>query len=350
VVTIELSERSRHILKTLIESYIRDGHPVGSRTIAKDSGLDLSPATVRNVMMDLEEMGLVASPHTSAGRIPTAKGYRFFVDSLLKLKPLDLDTNEVKALKGMIVPNTSLQGLISSVSTLLSGITHMAGVVTMPRRDHLSFRHIEFMPLSQRRILAILVFSESDVENRIIHTDRDYSIDQLHEAANYINASFAGRNVNLYDIHRHLLEEMKRTKDSLHNLMQMVVEVAEKLLPDQPQNQDYVLEGQVNLMEFAELSDVDRLRLLFQAFSQKRDILYLLDQCVMSQGIQIFIGEESGYEVLDECSVVTSTYGVEDQVLGVLGVIGPTRMDYDRVISVVDVTAKLLSSALNNRH
>lgn len=347
---IELSERSRHILKTLIESYIRDGHPVGSRTIARDSGLDLSPATVRNVMMDLEEMGLVSSPHTSAGRIPTAKGYRFFVDTLLKLRPLELDTDEAQALKGMIVPNASLQGLISSVSTLLSGITHMAGVVTMPRRDHLSFRHIEFMPLTQRRILAILVFSESDVENRIIHTDRDYSIDQLHEAANYINSVFAGKNVNLYDIHRHLLEEMKRTKDSLHHLMQMVVEVAEKLFPDQDRSKDYVLDGQVNLMEFAELSDMDRLRLLFQAFNQKRDILYLLDQCVMSQGIQIFIGEESGYDVLDECSVVASTYGVEDKVLGVLGVIGPTRMDYDRVITVVDVTAKLLSSALNNRH
>lgn len=350
MVSIELSERSRHILKTLIESYIRDGHPVGSRTIARDSGLDLSPATVRNVMMDLEEMGLVASPHTSAGRVPTAKGYRFFVDSLLQLRPLELDTDEVTALKGMIVPNTSLEGLISSVSTLLSGITHMAGVVTMPRRDHLSFRHIEFMPLSQRRILVILVFGDSDVENRIIHTDRDYSINLLHEAANYINSAFAGKNVNLYDIHRHLLEEMKRTKDSLHNLMQMVVEMAEKLLPGETQHQDYVLQGQVNLMEFAELSDMDRLRLLFQAFSQKRDILYLLDQCVISQGIQIFIGEESGYHVLDECSVVTSTYGVEDKVLGVLGVIGPTRMDYDRVISVVDVTAKLLSSALNNRH
>jgi heat-inducible transcriptional repressor len=348
-VSIELSDRSRHILKTLIESYIRDGQPVGSRAIARDSGLDLSPATIRNVMMDLEEMGLVVSPHTSAGRIPTAKGYRFFVDTLLKFRPLDLENSEVQALKSMIVPNTPIQGLITSVSAMLSGVTHMAGVVTVPRRDHLSFRHIEFMPLSRRRVLAILVFGEADVENRIIELDRDYSPEQLHEAANYINESFAGRNVNLYAIHDHLLAEMKRTKDSLHNLMQMVVEVAEKLFPEQGRSEDYVLDGQVNLMEFADLSDMERLRLLFQAFSQKRDILYLLDQCVVSQGIQIFIGEESGYDALDECSVVATTYGVEDKVLGVLGVIGPTRMDYDRVITVVDVTAKLLGSALNHR-
>ncbi len=347
---MELNERSQHILKTLIECYIRDGHPVGSRTVAKDSGLDLSPATVRNVMMDLEEMGLVVSPHTSAGRVPTAKGYRYFVDTLLKLRPLDLQSSEAQTLKGLIVPNNSLQGLISSVSTLLSGITHMAGVVTLPRRDHLTFRHIEFIPMSERRILVILVLSESDVENRIIHVDRDYTIEQLQEVANYINATFAGKSMNLYEIHKRLLEEMRRTKDSLHHLMQMVVEMAEKLFPHRVHSEDYVLDGQVNLMEFAELSDMDRLRLLFQAFHQKRDILYLLDQCMVSDGIQIFIGEESGYQVLDDCSVVASTYGVEDRVLGVLGVIGPTRMDYDRVISVVDVTAKLLGSALNQRH
>lgn len=346
----ELNERSRHILKTLIEGYIRDGQPVGSRTLARDSGLDLSPATVRNVMMDLEDMGLVVSPHTSAGRIPTAKGYRFFVDTLLRLRPLELDRDEVETLKTLIMPNNSLQGLISSVSTLLSGITHMAGVVTLPRRDHLTFRHIEFLPVGERRLLVILVFNESDVENRVIHIDRDHSAEQLQEVANYLNATFSNKNINLHEIRKHLLEEMKRTRDSLHRLMQMVVEVSEKLFPVQHHSEDYVLDGQVNLMEFSELSDMDRLRLLFQAFSHKRDILYLLDQCLIADGIQIFIGEESGYEVLDDCSVVASTYGVEDRVLGVLGVIGPTRMNYDRVISVVDVTAKLLSSALNQRH
>lgn len=347
---IELNERSKHILKILIESFIQEGQPVGSRAIARDSGLDLSPATIRNVMMDLEDMGLVTSPHTSSGRVPTAKGYRFFVDSLLKFKPLELESSEVQQLRALLVPDTSMQGLIASVSTLLSGMTHMAGVVTLPRHDHLTFRHIEFLPLSQGRVLSILVFNESDVENRVISVDREYSMEQLHEAANYLNASFSGKNLNLYGIHQHLLEEMKHTKDSLHHLMQMVIEVSEKLFDYDSRSGDYVLDGQFNLMEFAELSDVERLRLLFQAFNHKRDILYLLDQCLISDGIQIFIGEESGYGVLDECSVVASTYGVEDRVLGVLGVIGPTRMDYDRVISVVDVTAKLLTSALNQRH
>lgn len=351
--SIDLNDRSRQILKTLVESYIRDGQPVGSRTIARDSGLDLSPATIRNVMMDLEELGLITSPHTSAGRIPTALGYRFFVDSLLKLRPLELQQHEIHTLQQALVPNTSIQGLIASASTLLSGITHMAGVVTLPRRDHLPFRHLEFLPLSERRVLAILVFGEADVENRVIHTDRAYSLPQLHAAANYINSAFAGKNMCLQDIHQHLLEEMRRTKDSLYHLMQMVVEVADALFGSEPGNgrsADYVLDGHTNLMEFAELSDMERLRLLFHAFNQKRDILYLLDQCAMSQGIQIFIGEESGYQALGECSVVASAYCADDQVLGVLGVIGPTRMDYDRVISVVDVTAKLLSSALNQRH
>lgn len=348
----ELNERSRYILRTLIEGYIRDGQPVGSRAIARDSGLDVSPATVRNVMMDLEEMGLITSPHTSSGRIPTPKGYRFFVDSLLKFKSvesLDPDSAELDDFQGLLAPNNSIQGLVNSVSTLLSGVTHMAGVVTLPRRDHLMFRHIEFLPLTQQRVLVILVFNESDVENRVIYTEQGYTEEQLQAAANYINATFAGHNLNLHDIRTHLLEEMKRTKDNLYHLMQTVVEMADKVFVEQPHSEDFVLAGQVNLMEFAELSNTEKLRVLFEAFNQKQDILHLLDQCLNSQGIQIFIGEESGYDPLEECSVVASSYGVDDKTLGVLGVIGPQRMDYDRVISIVDVTAKLLSSALNQR-
>lgn len=343
-----LNERSQHLLRTLIETYIQQGQPVGSRSLARDSGLDISPATVRNVMADLEELGLIVSPHTSAGRVPTAKGYRLFVDSLLQVKPLQ--SVEVKhlqhELKGASAKNTEV--LISRASGLLSDVTRLAGVVMVPNEGGMSLRHIEFMPLSDQRVLAILVISSSDVRNVIIDAERDYSKSELEQIANYLNAAFAGK--GLRAVREKLLREMREAKADMDAVMQSAIEMAGKVFSDtEGGNGDYVMAGQTNLMGFSELSQVERLRRLFEAFNEKRDILYLLDSSMQARGVKIFIGEESGYQVLDECSVVTAPYEVDGQCLGVLGVIGPTRMAYERVIPIVDVTAKLLGYALNQR-
>lgn len=343
-----LSERAQHLLKVLVERYIREGQPVGSRALAREAGLDLSPATVRNVMADLEELGFIRSPHTSAGRVPTVQGYRFFVDALLTVKPLE--SVEVQRMRQSLDPDLNTQKLVESASALLSGITRMAGVVTMPRRDRMAFNHIEFLSLSDNRVLAILVLNEREVQNRVIHVNRHYSADELQQISNYLNTEFLGK--DLQTIRRILVEEMQEAREHMNRLMLAAVEMAEKLLDQEADKEDdYILAGQTNLMEFAELSNIEKLRQLFEAFNRKRDILHLLDQCVRAQGVQIFIGEESGYEVLDECSVVTAPYTAGDgTVLGVLGVIGPTRMAYERVIPIVDVTAKLLAAALNPKN
>lgn len=343
-----LSERAQHLLKVLVERYIREGQPVGSRALAREAGLDLSPATVRNVMADLEELGFIRSPHTSAGRVPTVQGYRFFVDALLTVKPLE--SVEVQRMRQSLDPDLNTQKLVESASALLSGITRMAGVVTMPRRDRMAFNHIEFLSLSDNRVLAILVLNEREVQNRVIHVNRHYSADELQQISNYLNTEFLGK--DLQTIRRILVEEMQEAREHMNRLMLAAVEMAEKLLDQEADKEDdYILAGQTNLMEFAELSNIEKLRQLFEAFNRKRDILHLLDQCVRAQGVQIFIGEESGYEPLDECSVVTAPYTAGDgTVLGVLGVIGPTRMAYERVIPIVDVTAKLLAAALNPKN
>ncbi|ALP52774.1 HrcA family transcriptional regulator [Candidatus Tenderia electrophaga] len=343
-----LNERSQHLLRTLIETYIQQGQPVGSRSLAHDSGLDISAATVRNVMADLEALGLIVSPHTSAGRIPTAKGYRLFVDSLLQVKPLQ--SAEVKRieheLQGASLHNTEM--LISRASGLLSDVTRLAGVVMVPNQGGMSLQHIEFMPLSGKRVLAILVISSTDVRNVIIDAGRDYAKSELEQIANYLNAAFAGK--GLRAVRETLLREMRETKADMDAVMQSAIEMADKVFSgSEGGDGDYVMAGQTNLMEVSELSQVERLRRLFEAFNEKRDILYLLDNSMQAKGVKIFIGEESGYQVLDECSVVTAPYEVDGQCLGVLGVIGPTRMAYERVIPIVDVTAKLLGYALNRR-
>lgn len=344
----EISERAQNLLKVLIETYIREGQPVGSRMLARDSRLDLSPATVRNVMADLEELGLVSSPHTSAGRVPTAKGYRIFVDSLLIYKPVD--EQEIVRLKAKLSRDETFQDMAESVSRLLSAVTSMAGVVMLPRKDNLAIRHIEFMPLSEKRVLAILVINDKDVQNRIIRTDRQYTSDELQQAANCFNSVFAG--LSLLDARQRILAEMRETKEDMDRVMQTAITMAELVFEARVDGiegdvGDYVMAGQTKLMECEQLSNIEKLRELFEAFSEKRHILHLLDQCLNSQGVQIYIGEESGYSVLDECSLVTSPYKVGEQVLGVLGVIGPTRMAYERVIPLVDVTARLLSASLN---
>jgi len=342
----ELSERSLHLFKALVEHYINEGQPVGSRTLARETDLDLSPATVRNVMADLEDMGLVTSPHTSAGRIPTAKGYRFFVDSLLRINKLN--QTEVERIAAELDPAADIKSLLERTSTMLSEITHLAGIVMLPRTEHKSLQHVEFVRLAERRVLVILVMSDREVQNRIIHTAKDYNSSELQEASNYVNIHFIGKDLN--KVRQDILQELQKTKDEVNQVMQTAIEMAGSAMikGEGNNNGDYLMTGQTNLMEVAELCDVDKLKRLFEIFSQKRDILHLLDQAIHAHGIQIFIGEESGYEVLDACSVVTSPYEADGEVIGVLGVIGPTRMPYDRVIPIVDVTAKMLGTALNS--
>ena len=343
-----LSERAQYLLKALVERYIRDGEPVGSRTLSRDSGLDLSPASIRNIMADLEEFGFVVAPHTSAGRVPTVKGYRMFVDTLLTVQPLA--EQEVQRMQRQLdAGDTNPQSLLVSASNLLSSITHMTGVVTLPKREHIAWRHIEFLPLSENRVLVILVVNDGEVQNRVLNLERSYDAASLQQIGNYLNSHFAGR--DLQSARTELLEEMHRTRESMNQMMLAAIGMAEKVFEARGKDEapNYMMAGETNLMEFAELSDVEKLRRLFEAFNQKRDILHLLDKCAAAEGVQIFIGEESGYKVLDAVSVVTAPYSVGDEVVGVLGVIGPTRMAYERVIPIVDMTARLLSAALNPR-
>lgn len=342
-----LSERAQLLLKALIESYIRDGQPVGSRTLSRDSGLALSSATIRNVMADLEDLGFVASPHTSSGRVPTDKGYRFFVDSLLKLKPLE--HGEIEEI-GRLVASEAADGraLVQTVSQVLSNVTHMAGLVTLPNPNYVSLSHIEFIALSDNRVLAIMVLNSREVQNRIVQLDRAYGAEELRRAANYLNEAFGGH--SLPEVRAMLLRQLQETRQHVNQLMQDAIQMAQKVFERPADEQvEYVIAGETNLMGFAELSNVDRLRRLFEAFNEKHDILRLLDSCLHAEGIQIFIGQESGHRILDDISVVAAPYQLDNQVIGVLGIIGPTRMAYERVIPIVDVTAKLLSSALNTR-
>ncbi|HFD80171.1 MAG TPA: heat-inducible transcriptional repressor HrcA [Gammaproteobacteria bacterium] len=339
----ELSERAQCLLKALTERYIREGQPVGSRTLARDAGLKLSPATVRNVIADLEEMGLVSSPHTSAGRVPTVQGYRLFVDTLLSVKPLD--ESVVEEIRVNLDAEHDARELVESASGLLSDVTRLAGVVTLPRREHAALERVEFLPLSDRKVLAVLVINDKEVQNSILHTDRNYSAGELQQYSNFLNEQFAGREIQ--EVRERLVTELRETREHLDRMMRTALDMADQVLGEAEQGSDYVLAGQTNLMQFDELCNVTTLRQLFEAFDEKRQILKLLDQCVESEHLQIFIGEESGYQILDECSLVTAPYTVDGRVLGVLGVIGPTRMAYERVIPIVDATARILSAALN---
>lgn len=341
----KVSERAQHFLKALIERYIRDGLPVGSRTLSKDTGLELSPATVRNVMADLEELGLVSSPHTSSGRIPTVSGYRLFIDSLLTVKPLS--EREVDTMRRQMARLANGVPLIESASQILSGVTRLAGVVMLPRHERNGFRQIEFLPLSGSRVLAILVTSEGEVHNRIINTERSYSPAQLEQAANYLNTMFTGQ--DMQEVRQRLLADLKTTHEHMDQIMMRALEMAQRVVAEAESTDDCFIAGQTNLMEFNELANMERLKQLFDAFTEKNEILHLLDRCIEAKGVQIFVGEESGYQLLDHCSLVTASYRVDDEVLGVLGVIGPTRMDYQRVIPIVDVTARLLGAALKQQ-
>jgi heat-inducible transcriptional repressor len=344
-----LNDRAQLLLKRLVEHYIRDGQPVGSRTLSRDPSLNLSAATIRNVMADLEELGFVTSPHTSAGRVPTDKGYRLFVDTLLKFQPLD-DAKVVEIQTGLGQYADDPKALVGAASKMLSNVTRLAGVVTLPRQSHAALSQIEFMPLSDNRVLAILVVNGREVQNRILQLDRPFGSEELRRAANYLNQQFAGR--ELSEVREHLLSQLTQTRENLNQLMVDAIRLAQQAVeapPGKTSRMEYVMAGETNLMEFAELSNVEKLRRLFEAFTQQRDILHLLDHSLKAEGVQIFIGQESGYTILDDCSIVMSPYTLDREVVGVLGVIGPTRMAYERVIPIVDITAKLLGSALNSR-
>ena len=335
-----LDPRAQHLLKTLVERYVAEGQPVGSRLLSRHSGLDLSPATIRNVMADLEEMGLIASPHTSAGRVPTPRGYRFFVDSLMVVKPLEDD--EIHRLEGELSVDRPQQ-LVNAAASLLSQLTQFAGVVATPKRREAVFRHLEFLRLSERRVLLIIVTPDGDVQNRILHTDRAYSSAQLTEATNFFNQNFAGQ--SLASIRERMADELRALREDIAGLMKAAVDAGEGALAE---GEALVVTGERNLLNAGDLaSNMQRLRRLFDLFEQKTSLLHLLDVSQRAQGVQIYIGGESGLVPLDECSVVTARYEVQGQVIGTLGVIGPTRMAYERIIPIVDVTAKLLSNALS---
>ena len=342
-----LNERAEDLFKLLVHRYIREGRPVGSRTLARDSGRTLSPATIRNVMADLEDLGLLSAPHTSAGRIPTVQGYRLFVDTMLHTQPLAND--EVRDLEERVHAADREDTLAETTSALLSEITHLAGIVMLPREEQVILRHVEFLSLSDKRVLVILVINEHAVQNRIIRTKRRYSPAELQEAANYLNDICAGQSLTV--IRKRIVDELRRYRESMNRMTAVAVEVAEKAFEAPPASEgDFVVAGQTRLMEYDDLANMDKLRQLFEAFNQKRDILHLLDQCLRTQGVHIFIGEECGYGVLDEFSVVTSPYESGGRVIGVLGVIGPTRMAYERVVPIVDITARLVTAALNREH
>jgi heat-inducible transcriptional repressor len=335
-----LDKRAQVLLKTLIEHYIAEGQPVGSRTLSKFSGLDLSPATIRNVMSDLEELGFIASPHTSAGRIPTPAGYRFFVDTLLIVK--QLESQKVRELEGQLQPDNP-QRVIQNASQLLSQLTQFAGVVMTPRRRAVTFRHIEFLRLSEKRVLLIVVTPEGDVQNRILFTEREYSATELIEAANFVNQNYSGQSFE--DVRGRLQNEVKELRQDVVKLMNAALDAGNALAEGSEQ---YVISGERNLFALRDLSqDVGRLKQLVELLERKSSLLQILDLSLRSQGVQVFIGGESGFTAPDDVSVVTSPYKVDGEVVGTVGVIGPTRMAYDRVVPIVDVTAKLLSSALS---
>lgn len=333
------ANRTRRLFKLLVEHYLNDGTPVASRRLA--SYVDVSSATVRSIMADLEARGLISSPHTSAGRVPTDRGLRLFVDSMISVQPLD--TRNLQQLRTELNPDLSTDELVSTASEMLSGITRMAGLVTMPKAEQVALRQVEFLRLSGNRVLAILVVDEREVQNRVIHTDREYDETELHQAAEYINRRYHGK--TLSEVRRGLVDGMRADRDRLDRLMQTAIDVASKTFAeDQRPSKPYVVSGESNLVDA--LTNTQAVRDLFDAFAQKSAIVHLLDRCLHTEGIQLFIGAESGNRMFEECSLITARYEVNGEVAGVLGVIGPTRMAYQEVIPIVDVTARMLGSAM----
>ena len=332
--------RARQLLRTLVSRHIRDGEPVGSQTLARHAGLDVSPATIRNILASMEDAGLLAAPHSSAGRVPTAQGYRLFVDSLLQVKPLA--SEELNRLRSELPAGAGTQALLGNTSELLSAMTHFVGMVSVPGRESFAFRQIEFVALDPQRVLAILVFADGEVQNRVVLVRRAFDPSELEQAANYLNSQFAGQ--PLAHIRATLLRDLRNARSELERLLASSIELAEQAFA--PGRDDMLLAGQTRLMGLQELADLDRLRALFEAFAEKRELLQLLERTAKAPGMRVFIGEETGLAPLEGMSLVTAPYGAGGHVLGVLGVIGPSRMAYERVIPVVEATAAVLGAAL----
>ena len=337
-----LDERAKTLLKALVERYIADGQPVGSRTLSRASGLDLSPATIRNVMADLEDLGLIASPHTSAGRIPTARGYRLFVDTMLTAQPVKF--SHAPQIEPQLLADQP-QRVIANAAQLLSSLSSFVGVVTAPRKASV-FHHIEFMRLSERRVLVILVAPDGDVQNRVIFTAQDYSQAQLQEASQYLTSHYAG--LTLDEVRERLKTEVEALRGEIAALMQAAVQAGSEAVADS--QEQVVVSGERNLLAVHDLSsDMDALRKLFDLFEQKTQLMRLLEVSSRAEGVRIYIGGESRIVPYEELSVVSAPYEVDGKVVGTLGVIGPTRMAYDRMIQIVDITSRLVSNALSSK-
>lgn len=339
-----LSERSQLLFKHLMALYLNDGRPVGSSVLAKLPDVGVSSATVRNVMADLERMGLIHSPHTSAGRVPTESGIRFFVDTILTVQPLQQSLQQ--QIESGFTEARSQQELLGSASNILSGLTGMASLVMLPNQQQEVLRHIDFVKLGDRRALVVLVLNDKDVQNRVIEFDEPVSDSHLLQAANYLNEHFSGH--HLSDVKQMLVERMDQLRQSMDQLMLSVVEATDGVIDKSMQNtKPYFVSGKSNLLDYAELADAQKLKALFHSFEEHSDLLALLNKSMQAKGIQIFIGQECGHESYQNCSVITTPYEREGQVLGVLGVVGPTRMAYDKIVPRVDMTARILSSLLN---
>jgi heat-inducible transcriptional repressor len=339
-----MDDRARSLLKTLVERYIADGQPVGSRTLSRASGLELSPATIRNVMADLEDLGLIASPHTSAGRIPTARGYRLFVDTMLTARSIDLHHTppEMASVRDQLQPDQP-QRVIAQAAHLLSNLSHFVGVVTAPKRASV-FHHIEFLRLGERRVLVILVSPDGDVQNRVIFTARDHSQGELVEATNYINTHYAG--LGLDEVRNRLKHEVEALRGEIAALMQAAVQAGTDAMAASADQ--VVVSGERNLLGVQDFgNDMGALRKMFDLFEQKTELMRLLDNSSLADGVRIYIGGESGVVPYEELSIVSAPYEVDGRIVGTLGVIGPTRMAYDRMIQLVDITARLVGNALS---
>jgi len=341
---MSLDTRAENVLKNLVETYIQEGQPVGSRTLSKLPQLAVSSATVRNVMSDLEELGLITSPHTSAGRIPTSQGYRLFVDSMVKASTVT--QSAVEQLSERFQSETDPETLLAHASDVLSELTQFAGVVMLPNQSVTRFHQLEFMRLSEARVLAILVTEDGRVQNRVLNTVDTFSDSELVEAANFFNHRYKGNTLD--DVRRLLIQDMKQDNDEMHQINETAMQAASQVISEEEaaNTKDVVLSGEQKLLDVPDLCEIETLQKLFDAFKTKRDLLNLLDRSMKAEGVSVFIGEESGYNALGECSVIASPYEVDGKVLGTLGVVGPTRMAYSDVISVVDITAKILSQAL----
>ena len=342
-----LNSRQELLLKALVESFISDGQPVGSTKLSKASDIGISSATIRNVFVDLEDLGYIYSPHKSAGRVPTELAYRMFVDKMIKVQPVN--NKLIDKLKISLTEGVERKNIVKKTNEILSNMTELTGIISLPTRNKTELKQIDFLKLSDNKILAILINKNNDVENKIINLDKKYSSSELQEAANYLNSILSGQSI--HHIRKILLNDLDEMRKDMNSIMTSAINFGKQVFlesEDSKKNDDLIVSGETKLMNCEELSDIEKLKTLFEAFNEKNNILHLLDKSISSKGVKIFIGAESGYNVLDDCSIVSAPYKFDDDVIGVLGVIGPKRMAYDRVIPIVDITAKLLSDALKS--